>query len=119
MPTNPEQSDHVYMPGAENRLIRYYFYLNAGLNILNQFRNLFLGIFAAYFTLKLTNYYLIPLFFLVAVIALTITGYYVVHRVNKVSEWLNTRFSTHFGIKTFDIQQETLKTLQEINSKLK
>lgn len=107
------------MPGAENRLIRYYFYVNKGLDILNQFRNLFLGIIAIYFALKLTSYWLLIAMFIPSIIGLAIVGYYSVHKMSKIMEWLNLRFSTHYGIRTYDYTKGAYEQLQEINRKLK
>ena len=111
--------DEKFLRGIENRAIRYYYYLNNGLNIVNQFRNLLLGIFALYFTLKLENWILMPIIFIVSAAGLTVVGYYCTFRMNRVMEYLTTRFSSHYGIKSFDLQQEILKNLQEINAKLK
>lgn len=115
---NPQQYDKDYMPGIENKGIRYYFYLNAGLNIVNIFRNLILAILGLYIALHWNNWLLLPLMFIPSVIILTIAGYYTVHRVNKVSEWLSLRFGTHYGIKSFNYQQETVEQLKQINFKL-
>lgn len=115
---NPQQYDGEYMPGLENRAIRYYFYLNAGLNIVNNFRNLILAILGIYIALHLDAWWLLIAMFIPSVIILTIIGYYVVHRINKIQEWLGMRFSTHYAIKQFNFQEGIYKTLQEINGKL-
>lgn len=115
---NPQKFDHIYMPGLENRLYRYYYYLNAGLNIVNNFRNLILALLGFYYVLKLDMPWLLPVMFLISAVILTIVGYYVVHRVNKVSEWLGIRFSSHYAIKQFNFQEGIYNTLQEINEKL-
>ncbi len=109
--------DHIFLPGIENKLIRYYFYLNTGLNILNQFRNLFLGIFALYFTFHFTDPLLLAVLFVVGTIILTFMGYYSIHRMNKVLEWVGMRFSTHYGIRTYNFAQgqyEEAKKIREL-----
>lgn len=116
---NPAEFDEQNFPGVENRLIRYYFYLNSGLNVLNQFRNLFLVIFAAYFALKLNNYWLLVAMFVPSLLALAVIGYYSVHRVNKITDWLSIRFGTTYGIKQFNLQQGIHDTLQEIRDKIR
>lgn len=115
---NPNEYDEKYFPGTENRLVRYYFYLNQGLNILNQFRNLFLGILGLYLVLKLDNWWILVAMFIPSILALMIAGYYATHRVNKVLEWLGVRFGTHYSLTQFTIQQNILKTLEEIKQKL-
>lgn len=112
------EHDQRYLPGMENRAIRYYYYLNSGLNVLNQFRNLFLGIIAIYLALKLDNYWLLIGMFVPSVVLLTVAGWYNVHRLSKVTEWLGIRFSTHFGKKQFDNIQRQTELLEEIKELL-
>lgn len=106
------------MPGLENRAIRYYFYLKSGLGIVNEFRNLILAVLGLYIALKLDHWWLLPLMFFPSVILLTIAGFITVHRINKVTEWLNIRFSTHFGIKSFEYQKGIYEELKKLNEKV-
>ncbi len=110
--------DHLFFPGYENVGIRYYYYLSTGLAILNNFRNLFLGIFALYFTFHLTDPVLLIAMFIPGVILLTLVGYYNVHRMNKVLEWIAMRFSTHYGIRTYNYNQGQYELLKEIRDSL-
>ena len=100
-------------------LIKIYFYLNNGVGILNNFRNLFLGVFALYFTLKLTSPILLVGMFIVAIPVLVICGYYNVHHIAKLSEQLSTKFGTHYGIKQFELIEEQTKLLRKIEKLLK
>ncbi len=111
--------DEKYMHGLQNRFIRYYYYLDAGLNILNQFRNLGLGIIALYIALHLTNPLLLIVMFVPSVVALTFMGYYQTHTVSKVREWVGMRFSTHYAIRQFNYQQGQYDLLAEIKELLK
>lgn len=113
------KNDPKYLEGKENWFIRMYFYCSNGLGILNEFRNLFLAIIAVYIALKLDNVSYAILFFIACVIILTITGYYVVHRVSKVRDWLGTRFGSHFGLKTFNYTEANYELLKEIRDLLK
>ncbi len=108
------QYDQAFMHGFQNRSIRYYYYMNNGLSILNQFRNLFLGIFALYVILHLTNPFLIVLMFLAACPLLAIAGYYEIHKMSKVMEWIGLRFSSHYAIRQFNYQQAIYETLVDI-----
>lgn len=108
-----------YFSGTANRLVRYWYYLENGLNILNEFRNLFLGIIALYIALHLENMAYLVLMLIPSLIILTIVGYYYVHRFAKVKEWVNLRFSTHFAIRNFDYQKGTYELLKEIKDALK
>ena len=106
--------DSKYLEGKENWMIRAYFYCSNGLTVLNEFRNLFLGIAALYLTLHITSIPLIVVVFVSSIIILTITGYLMVHRVAKVREWLGVRFGSHYSIRSFNFQEESYKTLQGI-----
>lgn len=114
---SPEE-ERKYFKGPTNVAIRYYYYLEQGLNILNEFRNLFLAIFAFYFALKLDNIWLLVIMFIFSCIILTIVGFFAVHRVAKIKEWINLRFSSHFGIRQYDFQKDILTTLKEIRDKM-
>jgi hypothetical protein len=103
-----------YLKGIKNNSIRGYFYLSNGLAILNEFRNLFLVIFAAYFTLKITNPLWIGGMTIIGIVGLTIAGYIVVHHVSKVKEWLSVKYGTHYGIKNYDYVKRQVELLEEI-----
>jgi hypothetical protein len=111
--------DKEYLPGFYNRVIRYYYYLESGLNILNEFRNLFLGILGLYIALKLTNVMWMIVMAVPSLILLTIVGYFNVHRFSKVKEFLGVRFSSHYAIKSYDYNKEQVLLLREIKDLLK
>ena len=50
---NPK--DHENWTGAKNKFIRYYFYINTGLNVFNNFKYLAAAIFGIYWTMHLRN----------------------------------------------------------------
>ena len=108
-----------YLKGAKNRMIRYYFYLSNGLGMLNEFRNLFLGIIAIYIALKFTNVIWMGVMFIPSIIILTVVGYYVVHHISKIKEWLGIKFGSHYGIKNFDYTKGSYELLLEIKELLK
>lgn len=112
--------DSTYFPGIENKVIRYYYYLNVGLGILNNFRNLFLGVFALYFTFHLTNPILLALMLIPGILILIAIGYYNTHTMSKVLEWISLRFSSHYAIRQFNYNQgqyELLKDIRELLEK--
>ncbi len=113
------KDDEKYLRGAQNWFIRYYYYLSTGLNELNGFKNLFLGILTIYITFKLTSYWWGVGIFVASIVILTVVGYYIIHKVGKVRDWLGIRFSSYFGRQSIDYTQETFKILQEINNSLK
>jgi len=101
-----------------DKVIKLYFYVNNGNGILNNFRNLFLGVFALYFALKLTSPVLLVLMFVVAIPVLFISGYFNVHYISKKSEELSIKHGTHYTIKQFELIEEQTKLLRQINKKL-
>ncbi len=111
--------DTQYLAGKYNRAIRYYFYLCQGLSVINDFRNLFLVILGIYIALKLANVLWMVGMFIPSVLLLTVLGYYNVHRVGKVKDFLTIKFSTHYGMKSFNYSQEQVKLLEEIKELLK
>ncbi len=112
------ENEEKYLKGFRNRIIRYYFYLSNGLDVLNNFRNLFIGILGIYIALKLTNLMWMAVMVIPSFIILTIVGYYFVHHVSKIKEWLGMRFGTHFGIKSFDYQKGSYEALLQIQHEL-
>ena len=112
------KKEQEYLKGRENWLIRMYFYLNSGLTIINNFRNLIMGIFALYFLLKLTNPIWLVVMLLASLPVLVVVGYYNVHRMAKINEWLSMKFSTHYGIKQFTYVEEQVQLLKDIKNKL-
>ena len=112
------KDDKKYLTGFQNVIIRAYFYCSNGLGILNEFRNLFLGIFAIYIALKLESIWWMIGMFIPCVAILIVAGYYVTHKVSKVREWLGMRFGTHFGIKTFNYNEGSYELLKEIRDLL-
>lgn len=105
----------TYWHGAENKFIRFYFYVLRGLDILNTFRNCILAIFGIYYTLKLDNPVYLLLMFIVSLIVLCLCGYISVHRIGKVVDWLNVRFSTHYGAYQINLQEKILEELKKLN----
>ena len=101
--------------GKETLLIRLYFYLNNGLGVVNDFRNLFLGLFALYYTLKLQNPWILLGLFLVSLPTLCIMGYVNVHKVSKIKDWLNIKYGSHYGIEQFNLMKKMVELLEKQN----
>lgn len=107
----------TYWDGWINKLIRYWFYCNRGLSLLNEFKYLIMGIFALYYTLKLTNPMWLVLMGLISVPSLIIIGFIQVHYIGKVVDFLNVQYSTHWGKYGFELQENILKELKEFNKR--
>ena len=113
-----KECDPKFWNGRKNKSIRYYFYMQQGLLLLNEFRYLIMAVFAVYLTFKLENPLFLPLMFLVALPVLVFLGYLSVHHIAKVIEYLNIQYSTHWSRYGIDLQEKRNKSLEEINAKL-
>jgi len=110
--------DSKYWDGNKNRSIRYYFYMQRGLTLLNEFRYLIMAVFAVYITLKFENPLMLPLMFLVALPVLVFLGYLSVHHIAKVIEYLNVQYATHWSRYGIGLQEKRNALLKEINEKI-
>lgn len=118
--TEIENKKTEYENGVENAVIRWYYYLNGGLGTLNNFRNLFLAVFGLYVVMKLTNPLWLVVMFAVSIPILILIGYINLHRIQRVHEWLNVKFGSHYNIRQFDYvkaQYETMKEIQKLLAK--
>lgn len=114
-----EEDNHAnYWTGTRNKFIRYYFYCQRGLDLFNNFRYVIMAIFGVYYTLKLKNPAMLLLMAGISIPMLMFIGYYSVHHVGKVIDWLSVKFSTHYGKYTYELMEEQLDNLKAINEKL-
>ena len=116
--TEQDQS-HEHWQGTKNKLIRYFFYCNRGLDTFNSFRYVLMAIFGIYYTLHLHQPVWLILMFVISIPILIITGYYSVHHVGKVIDWLNVKFSTHYGKYSIELQESVVSTLKDIREDLR
>ena len=98
----------------KENLIKIYFYVTSGQAVVDQFRYLIMGIFALYVMLKLSSYIYLLLMFLLALPVLFVLGWLNVHYISKVKERLSMKHGTHYGIKQYELQEETVKLLKEL-----
>lgn len=114
---NEDPKKHEYWKGWQNKLIRYFYYLNRGVDIFNQFKYLFALIFGIYFTFKLRNPMVILIMTGISLPLLMIFGYLQTHRIGKVNDWLNVKFSTFYGKLQFELLQKIIDELKILNDK--
>jgi len=105
---------HEYWNGPKNKLIRYYFYINTGLNVFNNFKYLVGAILAVYWMLHLKNPITLLIMFGVSIPMLGVIGYYSIHHINKVMDWLNVRFGTHYSLLNITLLQDIRKAVYKI-----
>lgn len=107
-----------YHDGKKNTAIRFYFYAQRGLMLLNEFRYLVMAIFALYYTLRLDNPILLFVMFFVSLPVLIFLGYINVHHMAKVMEYLNIRFATVWSRYGFTLHEDRNNILKEIKDLL-
>ena len=102
------EEEHLkkYWHGPANHAVRYYFYTQRGLALVNEFRYIFMVIFGVYITLKLNNPLWLLAMFLVSMPILILLGWLSVHRMAKVIDWLNVKFSTHWQMYSYELQEK-------------
>jgi hypothetical protein len=103
-----------YWDGPGNKAIRYYFYIQRGLGFLNEFRNLIMGILGIYFVLKMNNPIILIIMFILSIPVLILIGWLSVHKISKVTEFLNIEYSTYWSRHQFEIWEDMLKHLETI-----
>jgi len=104
----------LYWDGGANKVVRYYFYLNRGLSLLNEARYLIIAILALYAILKMDNPAFLVLMFSVSIPLLCILGWLQVHKMAKIMDFLNVRFSTHYSKYQVELQEEQNRLLSKI-----
>lgn len=107
-----ENNKKKYWYGNSNKIIRYYYYSQRGIQLFNEFRYIIMVIFGVYFTLKLSNPIYLVLMFCMAIPILCFAGWLMVHKIARVMDWLNIEFATHFS-------RYNITLLEEINKSLK
>ena len=101
-----------------NYLAKAWFYINKGLDQVNNFKYLIAGILAFYYVLKIDNYLLLTFLFVVSVPILLVIGWIYVHKWSKILDWLSIEYSTYWGRYSFSLQEKIVELLGEIKDKL-
>lgn len=112
-----DHKSHQYWTGWQNKTIRYWYYLNRGIDIFNQFKYLFALIFGIYFTLKLKNAIWILGMIGISLPILLVFGWLQTHRIGRVNDWLSVKFSSTYGKYNFELLEDILEELRELNKK--
>lgn len=116
---DPREAQNKYLGGRLNRLVRIYFYLQRGLTLVNEFKYLIAGIFAAYYLTGVDSYFWLVGMFIFSILVLILVGHVWVHYAMKPMEWFGVEFGTYFSRYTIDIQEKQIALLVEIKELLK
>ena len=116
---NNEQVRERYYNGRTNKIVRLYWYLEQGLDILNKFRYLILFIMGLAVLLRVEqDLSWMLLVFVIAVPILTLAGYAWVKYGVRAIEYLNLKYATHFAQYNMKIQEDQLVTMKKLAEEL-
>lgn len=107
-----------YMHGIKNKSVKMYFYTQRGLGLFNEFRYVFMVIFGIYMMLKMSNPWIMLIMFLVTVPILIIAGWFQVHHMAKVMNFLDVEFASYWTRYGYELQEQNLDTLNKIKESL-
>jgi hypothetical protein len=113
-----ENSEKRYYQGWINMVIRLYYYLQEGLNQVNQWKYILAGVLAFAYLVKIESYVIIGLIFLALVPIFVLIGYLWIVRGKKSTEYFTTKYTSPFGMYGFQLQERQTKLLEEISKKL-
>jgi hypothetical protein len=100
--------------GKMNHLIRLWMYCLRGLDVFNQWRYILMSVFALYYMIHLKHPVLLVGMFFICVPVLCIVGWFQTHKIAKVVDWLNIKFSTHYGMYQIDMQERIMKAVEKL-----
>lgn len=107
-----------YYNGIKNQLIRIYYYLQQGLDLLNEFKYLGAGILAIYYLLNLEGYTWMVGMAVISIPILIIAGYFWTHKARKTVEYFSIKYTSHFQQYNIKIQERQLFLLEKLNKNI-
>lgn len=114
---NPKVREEYY-DGIKNQLIRIYYYLQKGLDLLNEFKYLGAGILAIYYLLNLEGYRWMIGMGVISVPILIIAGYFWTHKANKTVEYFGLKYASHFQQYNIRMQEKQIYLLEQLNKNI-
>lgn len=114
-----KDNEKEMLGGAKNKVVRWYFYAQRGLAIINEFRYIFMGVFGIYYFTKMDNPLMLALMFMIAIPILVGIGWLAVHHMSVVLEFLGVRYTTAFGRYSFELQERIVKAVEEMANIIK
>ena len=114
-----DKHNEVHWHGVGNKMIRWYFYAQRGLALVNEFRYIAIAIAGIYFVLKLSNPLWMVAMFVIFLPILVFFGWLQVNKMAKVMDWLGVQFASYWGRYSFDLQERQVKAIESIDNKIK
>lgn len=103
-----------YLDGKRNQLIRVYFYINRGVQLVNEFKYVFAGILGIYYTLKLGSPLWIAVMLFLSIPFLAIIGWIAVNKMSKVLDWLGIEFGSYWARYQYTLMEKQVDLLEQI-----
>ena len=113
-----ENSEKSYYQGKINFLIRLYYYLNEGLNQINNWKYIAAGVIALAVFFKITNWLVISLIVLAVVPISVLIGYLWVMRARKSTEYFSLKYTSPWGKYQIELQERQMALLESISKQL-
>lgn len=113
-----EEHKKQYWHGPKNKMIRYYYYVQRGLDTFNQARYILMTIFGLYIMFKMSNPFLLVAMFIACVPVLVVVGYVSIHHMAKPIEWLGIQFGSHWGRYNYTLNEQQVEELKAIRKAL-
>jgi hypothetical protein len=113
-----KENESEMLHGGRNRAIRYYFYAKKGLEVINEFRYIFMAVFGVYYLTKMSNPFLLVLMFVIAIPLMAFIGWLSVHYMAVVLEFLSIRYTTAWAKYGYELQERTMSAVESINDKI-
>ena len=107
-----------YWEGRTNTVVRYWVYLNRGLDVANQLKYVVAGILALYVILKFTNPIWMAVMFIISLPILTFIGRWHLYKAAKSQEYITTIKGSVTGYSNYNAQVEIVVLLKQILAKL-
>lgn len=115
-----------YWEGKENFIIRYITYLRRGNGLFNEFKNYLMFIFASYWTVKTSDYWLgwalaeswLVIGFIILIpiglLIFLLVGRYDLHKVSKTTEYIQQISGSLFQFKPLELGIEQTNEIKEL-----
>lgn len=106
--------ENTYQKG--HKITKVYFYIRQGLALANEFKYLIAGVIAFYYTLKLDNILWLFLMIIVSLPILFVAGWFAVHKMAKVLDWLGIEYGTYWSRYSFVLQERIIELLEKMKN---
>ena len=102
-----------YWEGTVNFLCRLWYYFIKGLEIFDKFKYFFIVFGGLYYLIGKKHLVLVIMALLAGVPVILLIGFFSVHKMGGVLDYLNTKFSTYSALKQIELLEEIRDLLKK------